>query len=219
MNRRPIQRIAFAGAVMGAFAFTACAEKQQEAAGTTQDQHEGMDHGNMDHSGMNHGQMTAQEVVETPDYTSVAAPVKAQVAALVDSYLKLKDALVASDSQAAKAAAESVLAAAEKIDLAALEGEQQAFAEDKLEEVRQSASSVAAAGDVSAQRESLELLSEATFSLTKAFGATDQKLYYQHCPMASNNQGAYWLSSSPEIRNPYFGEQMLKCGSTEEVLN
>lgn len=214
MNRRPIQRIAFAGAVMVAFTFTACAEKQQEATGTSQDQHEGMDH-----SGMNHGQMTTQEVVEAPDYTSVAEPVKAQVAALVDSYLKLKDALVASDSQTAKAEAASVLAAAERIDLAGLEGEQEAFAEEKLEEVRQSASRIAEAGDVSAQRESLELLSEATFSLTKAFGATDQRLYYQHCPMANNNQGAYWLSSNQEIRNPYFGEQMLKCGSTEEVLN
>lgn len=219
MNRKPIQRITFAVAVMVAFTFTACAEKQQEATGTVQDQHEGMNHGNVDHSGMNHDQMTTKEVVETPDYTSVADPVKAQVATLVDSYMRLKDALVASDAQTAKTEAASVVAAAGKVDPAALEGEQQAFAQEKLEEVRQSASSIAAAGDVSAQRESLELLSEATFSLTKAFGATDQKLYYQHCPMASNNQGAYWLSSSQEIRNPYFGEQMLKCGSTEEVHN
>lgn len=214
MNLRPIQRITFAGAVMAAFTFTACAEKQQETTQAAQDQYEGMDH-----SDMGHGQMTTQEVVETPDYTSVAGPVKAQVAALVDSYLKLKDALVASNAQTAKAEAESVLAAAKKIDLAALEGEQKAFAEEKLEEVRQSAAKIAEAGEISAQRESLELLSEATLSLTKAFGATDQKLYYQHCPMANNNQGAYWLSANQEIRNPYFGEQMLKCGSTEEVLN
>lgn len=214
MNLRPIQRIAFAGAVMGAFTFTACAEKQQETTEAAQDQHEGMDHSTMDH-----GQMTTQEVVEAPDYTSVAGPAKAQVAALVDSYLKLKDALVASNAQTAKAAAESVLAAAEKIDLPALQGEQKAFAEEKVEEVKQSATKIAEAGEVSAQRESLELLSEATFSLTKAFGATDQKLYYQHCPMANNNQGAYWLSANQEIRNPYFGEQMLKCGGTEEVLN
>jgi Cu(I)/Ag(I) efflux system membrane fusion protein len=68
-------------------------------------------------------------------------------------------------------------------------------------------------------REHLELLSEATFSLTKAFGTTDQKLYYQHCPMANQDQGGYWLSAQKEIRNPYFGKAMLECGSTEEVLN
>lgn len=204
---------------MAALTFTACAEKQQEATGTTQGQHEGMNHGNMDHGGMNHDQMTTKGVVETPDYTSVSDPVKAQIATLVDSYLRLKDALVASDAQAAKTEAASVVAAAGKVDPAALEGEQRAFAQEKLEEVRQSASSIAAAGDVSVQRESLELLSEATFSLTKAFGASDDKLYYQHCPMANNNQGAYWLSATEEIRNPYFGEQMLKCGSTEESIN
>ncbi|TXK45869.1 DUF3347 domain-containing protein [Pontibacter qinzhouensis] len=204
----------FAGAVLVTFSFTACAEKQQEASGTAQDQHE-----EMDHSGMNHSEMAAKVVVETPDYTSVAEPVKAQVAALVDSYLRLKDALVASSAKTAKAEAEAVLAAAEKIDLAALEGDQKEFAQEKLGEVKQSASRIAAANDIGAQREGLELLSEATFSLTKAFGATDQKLYYQHCPMANNNQGAYWLSSNQEIRNPYFGEQMLKCGSTEESIN
>ncbi len=74
------------------------------------------------------------------------------------------------------------------------------------------------AANAGAQRENLELLSEATFSLTKAFGANEETLYYQHCPMANNNQGAYWLSSNKEIRNPYFGEKMLNCGSTEEVL-
>lgn len=204
---------------MATFTFTACAEQQQEATATAQEEHEGMDHSSMDHSNMNHGQMVTKQVVETPDYTSVAEPLKAQVAALVDSYLSLKDALVASNAETAKAAAASVLAAAEKVDLAVLEGDQRAFAEEKLEEVKQSASGIAEAGEVGAQRERLELLSEATFSLTKAFGATDQKLYYQHCPMANSNQGAYWLSSNQEIRNPYFGEQMLKCGSTEEVLN
>ena len=37
--------------------------------------------------------------------------------------------------------------------------------------------------------------------------------------MANDNQGAYWLSATKEIRNPYFGKQMLNCGSTEEVFN
>jgi Cu(I)/Ag(I) efflux system membrane fusion protein len=36
--------------------------------------------------------------------------------------------------------------------------------------------------------------------------------------MANNNVGAYWLSKEREIRNPYFGKEMLDCGSvTDEI--
>jgi hypothetical protein len=36
--------------------------------------------------------------------------------------------------------------------------------------------------------------------------------------MAFNKKGAYWLSESKVIRNPYFGEKMLDCGETRETL-
>lgn len=202
-------------ATLAAFVLSSCGENKQETttAGT-----ESMEH----HEGMAHGDAMPAEgkvVVETPDYTSVAGPLKEQIKSVIDSYLKLKDNLVASDAQKAQEDAKAVLAAADKVDVSALQGEQKAFAEEKLGEVKQSASKIAEATDLAAQRGQLELLSEATFALTKAFGASDQTLYYQHCPMAMDNQGAYWLSSNQEIRNPYFGEQMLKCGSTEETIN
>ncbi|WP_018480060.1 DUF3347 domain-containing protein [Pontibacter roseus] len=202
-------------ATLAAFVFTSCGENKQE---TTTAETENLEH----HEGMAHGDAMPAEgkvVVDAPDYTSVAGPVKEQITAVVDSYLKLKDNLVASDAAKVQADAKAVVAAAEKVNVSALQGEQKAFAEEKLGEVKQSASKIAEATDLPAQRGQLELLSEATFALTKAFGPTNQKLYYQHCPMAMDNQGAYWLSSNQEIRNPYFGEQMLKCGSTEEVLN
>jgi Cu(I)/Ag(I) efflux system membrane fusion protein len=36
--------------------------------------------------------------------------------------------------------------------------------------------------------------------------------------MAFNDKGAYWLSDKEAIRNPYFGDKMLTCGSVEETL-
>ncbi|NDK55624.1 DUF3347 domain-containing protein [Pontibacter fetidus] len=205
----------FVATALAAFVLTSCSENKQEATTAETDN---MEH----HEGMAHGdEMPAENkvVVETPDYTSVAAPVKEQIAAIVENYLKLKDNLVASDAAKAQTDAKAIVAAAEKVDVAGLEGEQKTFAEEKLGEVKQAASKIAAATGLEAQRSELELLSEATFALTKAFGAATQTLYYQHCPMANNDQGAYWLSSNEEIRNPYFGEQMLKCGSNEEVYS
>jgi hypothetical protein len=36
--------------------------------------------------------------------------------------------------------------------------------------------------------------------------------------MAFDNRGAHWLSDESTIKNPYFGDKMLTCGSVEEVV-
>lgn len=43
-------------------------------------------------------------------------------------------------------------------------------------------------------------------------------VYKQYCPMAFGNKGAFWLSESKEIRNPYFGSKMLNCGRIDAEL-
>ncbi|RYZ87563.1 MAG: DUF3347 domain-containing protein [Moraxellaceae bacterium] len=42
--------------------------------------------------------------------------------------------------------------------------------------------------------------------------------YRHYCPMAMNEKGAYWLSASPDIENPYFGQKMLTCGELVDTL-
>jgi Cu(I)/Ag(I) efflux system membrane fusion protein len=207
-----MKKTLFAAAVIAAFTFSSCSESNTENTASTTEHHEGMAHGDM-----NHGETTASVVVETPEFSSVAAPMKAQISELVGEYMKLKDALVASDTEAAKAAANEVLTVAKAMPVATLTTDEKAYAEEKRDQVVNSAAKIAGAANLDAQRENLEQLSEAVFSMAKAFDAGDETLYYQHCPMALNDQGAYWLSSNEDIRNPYFGDKMLKCGSNEEV--
>lgn len=158
-----------------------------------------------------------QVIVDAPDYTSVAEPMQRNVSQLVDEYIKLKDALVASDAAAAKSTANDMLTMVNAMPVATLQGEQKNYAEARVDEVKKGVSQIAASDNLGEQREQLEMVSEATFGLAKAFGGSDETLYYQHCPMAFNDQGAYWLSTNREIRNPYFGESMLKCGTNEEI--
>jgi Cu(I)/Ag(I) efflux system membrane fusion protein len=33
-----------------------------------------------------------------------------------------------------------------------------------------------------------------------------------YCSMAFGNKGAAWLQPGDQIRNPYFGRKMLRCG-------
>ncbi|MDX5482596.1 MAG: DUF3347 domain-containing protein, partial [Hymenobacteraceae bacterium] len=191
-----------------------CSENTSENTEATTAQHEGMEHGDMGQDAT-----AASIVVETPDYANVAEPMKTQISQLVNQYPKLKDALVASDANATKAAANDVLTVANAMPVATLTTDEKAYAEEKRDAVVASATKIAEANDLEAQRQNLEQLSEAVFSMAKAFDAADQTLYYQHCPMALNDQGGFWLSTNEEIRNPYFGDSMLKCGSTQEVYN
>lgn len=200
----------FVAAFLAVFAFSACSDNSNKAQNEGHDQHTEM---------ATDEPAAGQVVVDAPDYTSVAEPMQRNVSQLVDAYIKLKDALVASDPAAAQTAAKDVLAMANAMPVATLQGEQKSFAEERVDEVKQSVSKIAETQDLAEQRQQLELASEATFALAKAFGGSDQTLYYQHCPMAFNDQGAYWLSTNKEIRNPYFGKSMLKCGTNEEIYS
>ena len=50
------------------------------------------------------------------------------------------------------------------------------------------------------------------------FGHVGEAFYLTHCPMAFDFRGADWLQSHDVIDNPYFGAEMLRCGTVRESL-
>ncbi|MFN6946829.1 MAG: DUF3347 domain-containing protein [Cytophagaceae bacterium] len=46
----------------------------------------------------------------------------------------------------------------------------------------------------------------------------DVDAFVNYCRMALDEKGAYWLSESEEIRNPYFGYENLRCGEIVEEI-
>ena len=84
-------------------------------------------------------------------------------------------------------------------------------------ELKESANAIANTSDIKKQREHFIHLSAHLINAIKTFGI-DQKVYLDFCPMANNNEGAYWLSKEKEIRNPYFGKKMLDCGSIADEI-
>ena len=75
------------------------------------------------------------------------------------------------------------------------------------------------ASDIEKQRAIYSDLSNDFIALVKKSGVSSGELYVDYCPMALDDKGAYWLSANKEIRNPYFGDKMLKCGEIKETLN
>lgn len=174
----------------------------------------------IDHAAMNqqeHTQMVQPEAVKTFD--QVTSQTQQHIQKLTNGYLKVKDALVKESAADAKTASEELLATVKAFNAEKLSGEQQEMYQKKIAELKDDAEHIIGTGDVGHQRDHFATLSKRIYELNKAFDANQSTLYYQHCPMAFSNKGAFWVSAEQEIKNPYFGSKMLKCGSTVETIN
>ena len=119
-------------------------------------------------------------------------------------YIHLKNALVASDFQKAKSASESLVKAIHNVK--------------DSDKVHSEAAKVAQSSTLENQRKSFTALSNEMATLVKGAEISMGELYLEFCPMANGNKGGFWLSNEKEIRNPYFGDKMLKCGSVKETI-
>lgn len=131
--------------------------------------------------------------------------------AVLEQYLVIKDALVASDPSGTSEAARALLPL-----LAAIEKE--AGASGSLETLEETVRVLATSGTLEEQREAFRGFSRVLIGRARSLGSAARPLYVQYCPMANQNQGAYWLSSEPEVRNPYYGDAMLTCGEIRDTL-
>jgi hypothetical protein len=127
-----------------------------------------------------------------------------KVGSAYEHYIDLKDALVASNADEGKKAAGSL-----QTSLASISGGKKAAEE---------AGKVAATNDVDEQRKAFSTLSNEMTALVKNNKLSSGALYVEYCPMANNNEGGFWLSNEKQIKNPYFGDSMLKCGSVKETI-
>ena len=61
-------------------------------------------------------------------------------------------------------------------------------------------------------------ISEKKYCTIKGFGLRTGGLYAVYCPMAFNKKGAYLISDSKVVQNPYAGSKMPDCGEVQETL-
>jgi Cu(I)/Ag(I) efflux system membrane fusion protein len=129
-------------------------------------------------------------------------------AAIVPPYLKMKDALVAGSTATVQIQAMEMAGKLSTINTAGL-GEME---RSSLESSQNRLEAIGNSEALEAQRDHFVMLNESLIPVLKAVGNGSGTLYVQTCPMANNNKGAIWLSAEKEIRNPYYGNDMLECG-------
>ena len=126
---------------------------------------------------------------------------------VLQSYFKIKNALVAGNSSTASESAASFVESLGNFSNTAISGA-------SLKSLMKDAGTIADSKSLDKQRSSFANLSINMSAVVKAAKLTDKPIYYAYCPMKK----ASWLSDSKTIKNPYYGSAMLTCGSVKETL-
>ena len=127
----------------------------------------------------------------------------------IDHYIDMKNAFVEGNSEQVSALAKSTSQKLKSITKDGLGKMEKAHLTKSIEML----DAIGDNPDLENQRSLFVILNENFVPLAKNTKGLSEKLYVQKCPMADNNKGAFWLSNQKEIRNPYYGEQMMSCGS------
>ncbi|MEH6512573.1 MAG: efflux RND transporter periplasmic adaptor subunit [Maribacter arcticus] len=134
---------------------------------------------------------------------------------VIKPYLKMKDAFVATDAKQVSAFAKmtsKAMKSADTKDLGKMEQSHINKTIDKLDAIGKS-------DNIKNQRAHFVILNENLVAIAMNIKGANPLLYVQKCPMANNNKGAIWLSTEKDIKNPYYGDDMLTCGSVIEEIN
>lgn len=163
------------------------------------------------HGNHSHGSADASSKKEAPRDRSQLKPI-------LDDYFSVKDALLKGDAVIASAKAGELAASIKSIDMNKLSPAEHTVWMKVMQSMAANTEDIAKSRDIAKQRNAFAALSESVYVLAKS-SKQDAPVYYQHCPMFSGGKGANWLSREKTVKNPYYGSQMLTCGSTVETIN
>lgn len=126
-----------------------------------------------------------------------------QLGEVYNHYMHIKTALVNSNAEEAQSGGKLLAQALQN-----LEGNPGALG---------AAQEIAQTEDINEQRTDFSTLSAEIEKMVSG-QIESGAIYKQFCPMAFEGEGGYWLSASQEVRNPYYGDKMLKCGSVRDTI-
>ncbi|MCF6181183.1 DUF3347 domain-containing protein [Lutibacter sp.] len=207
--------------VLSALFLTACKndKKQTEpSSGNKQSKEmnikeaDGHDHGDHDHDAtMGENSSKEKRNIDATTQKNNAT------STIIDSYLQIKNALVNDNKDEAAKGGNMMLTAFSNFDMSKLSETQHKEYMEIIEDAKEQAEHIIKS-PIDHQREHFENLSVDINDLISLLG-TSKTLYQNKCPMAGEGKGAIWLSEYKEIKNPFFGSKMIKCGSVQKQIN
>ncbi len=150
---------------------------------------------------------------------SVPAEFKREVGKLLRLYLALQTSLANDDFAGAKRAGEKFATALRGTDVSPLKAEARKTWMQGLDNLSAGTDKVLGARNIETLRQGFERLSTGMAGAIERLGVDIKGPVFElFCPMAFNDKGATWLQQDQDIRNPYFGAEMFKCGEVRRQL-
>ncbi|MBK8088105.1 MAG: DUF3347 domain-containing protein [Chitinophagaceae bacterium] len=209
-----MKKLFFSLIAVSTIVFTACNNS------STKTETEKHDMGTMSKDNMQEATAPVDKEVKTVavTYTNVDVKIAASIKEIVDHYLHIKNALVNDNGSEAAGGAKAMEAVISKLDKSFFTADQKQVYDEMEADLKEHAEHIGKNGDkIKHQRSHFASLSEDVYELVKAFGG-GRALYHDHCPMYNDNKGAMWISELKEVKNPYYGAEMLTCGTVEEAI-
>ena len=153
-----------------------------------------------------------------PEKVAIPESFKSDLEALFYIYFDLKNALADDAPEPAREHGQKLIEQLSATGKHSLEGDHHMFWMDRYEDIEDGIAQLVAAADKDEMRVHFEPLSEAFIETARTLGAIGQTWYVAFCPMVDGDRGAYWLSEFEDIKNPYFGSMMLRCGEVRERI-
>lgn len=137
-----------------------------------------------------------------------------KLSSLLNEYYNIKNALVAGDAIKTGAGAVQFVKSVNAVDANTLVSQEQKSFVQLKDKLVTDGNLIAGSKEINKQRELFAALSNNMISLAKAAKLSGKEVYVDYCPMKK----VYWLSAEKAVKNPYYGNSMLTCGSVKETI-
>jgi Cu(I)/Ag(I) efflux system membrane fusion protein len=145
---------------------------------------------------------------------------QAQLVKLWEAYLSLQQTLASDNLLPAQQAVTLFQTSISAVDAEPLAEDAQDVWKKEYSNLVQILQSMGQAENLKSIRENFPLLSDELMVLIKTFDPDGLGTVYRlHCPMVFDGKGAMWLQNDKQVRNPYFGQAMLKCTDRVELIS
>lgn len=133
---------------------------------------------------------------------------------VLKDYMAVKNELVKDNLDGVGKNTERLITDINNFDYDKVADEHKDFTKSIMSDAKEIAMKIDSGQNLEEKRKHFYYLSEIMTKYVMTVG-TKEPIYEQYCPMYNNDRGATWLSLNEEIRNPYFGSKMLKCGTVQ----
>lgn len=144
---------------------------------------------------------------------SLANSDKQWILEIYEIYLQMQAALASDDASSATSA---LISLTTKLQKTPHPLQKNGYSPQQISEFEKAARS----GNMDTMRIQMIFVSEQMIRWLKEYHVKPKQgaaVYF--CPMANNNQGAEWLQTGGDVKNPFYGLSMLTCGEQRQILS